>query len=143
MNAIRLAIAGFGKIARDQHVPALAKTAGVVLTAIADPVAAPVGIEHFATFDELLKRRPEIDAVALCTPPQARRALAAAAIAAGKHVLLEKPPAATVSELSPVVEVARASGRTLFTAWHSRFTPAVEPARTFLAGHAKIGRAHV
>jgi D-galactose 1-dehydrogenase len=71
--------------------------------------------------------------VALCTPPQTRRSLAAAALRAGKHVLLEKPPGATVSELAPLIAVARQGGRTLFAAWHSRFAPAVEPARAFLA----------
>jgi D-galactose 1-dehydrogenase len=52
---------------------------------------------------------------------------------AGKHVLLEKPPGATVSEFDPLMATARQGGRTLFTAWHSRFAPAVEPARAFLA----------
>ena len=62
-----------------------------------------------------------------------RSALAAAALKAGKHVLLEKPPGATVSELDPLIATARQTGRTLFAAWHSRFAPAVEPARNFLA----------
>jgi D-galactose 1-dehydrogenase len=48
-------------------------------------------------------------------------------------VLLEKPPGATVSELTPLIATARETGRTLFAAWHSRFAPAVEPARAFLA----------
>jgi D-galactose 1-dehydrogenase len=76
----------------------------------------------------------DIDAVALCTPPQGRQALAAAALKAGKHVLLEKPPGATVSELTPLIAEARQTGHTLFATWHSRFAPAVEAARTFLAG---------
>jgi D-galactose 1-dehydrogenase len=136
MSAIRLAIVGFGKIARDQHVPAIAKTSGVELVAVADPIAAPDGVEHFVTLDDLLAQGPEIDAVALCTPPQVRSALAAAALAAGKHVLLEKPPAATVGEVAPLVATAQASARTLFATWHSRFAPAVELARKFLAGRA-------
>ena len=52
---------------------------------------------------------------------------------AGKHVLLEKPPGATVSELTPLIASARQTGRTLFATWHSRFAPAVEPARALLA----------
>jgi predicted dehydrogenase len=52
---------------------------------------------------------------------------------AGKHMLLEKPPGVTVSELAPLIAVARQTGRTLFATWHSRFAPAVEPARAFLA----------
>ena len=131
---IRLAIVGLGKIARDQHIPAIAGTDGIELAAIASPNGGIDGIAHFATLDQLLADAPDIDAVALCTPPQVRSALAAAALKAGKHVLLEKPPGATVSEFDPLVAAARQTGRTLFAAWHSRFAPAVEPARNFLAG---------
>jgi len=134
VTAIRIAIVGLGKIARDQHIPAIAQTAGIELAAIASRNASIDGIEHFATLNELLENVPDIDAVALCTPPQVRHAQAAAALKAGKHVLLEKPPSATVSELAPLIAVARQSGLTLFATWHSRFAPAVEPARTFLAG---------
>jgi D-galactose 1-dehydrogenase len=81
----------------------------------------------------LLSAELSIDAVALCTPPQVRGAQAAAALMAGKHVLLEKPPGATVSELMPLIGTAREAGLTLFATWHSRFAPAVEPARAFLA----------
>ena len=130
---IRLAIVGLGKIARDQHTSAISATDGIELVAIADPNGGIDGIAHFATLDRLLADAPDVDAVALCTPPQARGALAAAALKTGKHVLLEKPPGATVSELDPLISAARQTERTLFTAWHSRFGPAVVPAREFLA----------
>jgi D-galactose 1-dehydrogenase len=134
VTAIRIAIVGLGKIARDQHVSAISVTPGIELAAIASRNASIDGIAHFATLDELLAAVPDIHAVALCTPPQVRHAQAAAALRAGKHVLLEKPPGATVAELTPLVAAARQTGRTLFATWHSRFAPAVEPARAFLAG---------
>ncbi len=133
MNPIRIAIVGFGKIARDQHLPAIAATDGVTLAAIASRNASLANIPHFATIDDLLREGPAIDAVALCTPPQVRRVQALKALAAGKHVMLEKPPGATVSELDPLVALAAKNGRTLFATWHSRFAPAVEPAREWLA----------
>jgi D-galactose 1-dehydrogenase len=129
---IRIAIVGFGKIARDQHVPAIAATDGIDLVAVASRNARLDGVANFATLDALLASDIAVDAVALCTPPQVRRAQAAAALAAGKHVLLEKPPGATVAELAPLVAAAEATGRTLFATWHSRFAAAVEPARAFL-----------
>ncbi|MBN8992705.1 MAG: Gfo/Idh/MocA family oxidoreductase [Rhizobiales bacterium] len=129
---IRLAIVGLGKIARDQHIPAIAVSDGIELAATVDPDGGIDGAAHFTTLDELLAAVPDIDAVALCTPPQVRSALAAAALRAGKHVLLEKPPGATLSEFEPLLAMARQTGRTLFTAWHSRFAPAVEPAKDFL-----------
>lgn len=130
---IRIAIVGLGKIARDQHVPAIAATPGIELVAVASRNAVLDGVAHFASLDELLAQAPDIDAIALCTPPQVRSAQAAAALAAGKHVLLEKPPGATVSEIAPLLAAAQDAGKTLFASWHSRFAPAVEPARAFLA----------
>jgi D-galactose 1-dehydrogenase len=133
VTAIRLAIVGLGKIARDQHIPAIAGTPGIELAAVASRNASLEGVPHFETLDELLDAAPDIDAVALCTPPQVRQGQAAAALRAGKHVLLEKPPGATVSELTPLIAAARETGKTLFATWHSRFAPAVEPAKNFLA----------
>ena len=131
---LRIAIVGFGKIARDRHVPAITATDGVVLAAVADPNATLPGVPHAPTLEALLRDGPPIDAVALCTPPQIRSKLAALALAAGKHVLLEKPPGATVAEIAPLLTAAAAARCTLFTAWHSRLAPAVEPARQLLAG---------
>ena len=133
MSPLRVAIVGFGKIARDQHVPAIAATEGVELVAVADPHASLPGVPHAATLDRIVARWSAIDAVAICTPPQVRQAQAAIALAAGKHVMLEKPPGATVAEITPLAAAARAAQRTLFAAWHSRYAPAVEPARQLLA----------
>lgn len=133
MAELRVAIVGFGKIARDQHVPAIERTEGVTLAAVASRNASLPGLPHFGTIEQLLAEGPEIDAVALCTPPQVRRAQAVAALKAGKHVMLEKPPGAAVGELDPLVALAAERKRTLFATWHSRYAPAVEPARSWLA----------
>jgi D-galactose 1-dehydrogenase len=120
VTELRIAIVGFGKIARDQHVAAIAATPGATLAAIASRNASLPNLPHFATIEELLEKGPPIDAVSLCTPPQVRRAQAAAALAAGKHVMLEKPPGTSVTELDPLVAMARDAKRTLFATWHSR-----------------------
>ena len=142
MTALRVAIVGLGKIARDQHVPAIAATDGVTLAAVASRNARLPDAPHFATLEELLRDGPPIDAVALCTPPQVRRARAAAALAGGKHVMLEKPPGASVGELDPLIALAARAGRTLFATWHSRFAPAVEPARQWLISR-RIRSVHI
>jgi D-galactose 1-dehydrogenase len=130
---LRIAIVGLGKIARDQHLPAIAATPGLELAAVVSRNAALEGVPSFTTLDALFASATAVDAVALCTPPQVRRAQAAQALAANRHVLLEKPPGATVSELAPLVDAARARGLTLFATWHSRFAAGVEPARALLA----------
>src|SRR2546430_17675588 len=103
MTAIRVAIVGLGKIARDQHIPAIAETAGIELAATASRNACVEGIEHFATLDELLESTPDIDAVALCTPPQVRNTKAAAALKAGNNALLERLTTTTVRTFTPVI----------------------------------------
>ena len=77
MTAIRVAIVGAGKIAKDRHIPAISGADGIELAAIVDPNGSIDGIAHFATLDELLAAKHPIDAVALCTPPQTRLALTA------------------------------------------------------------------
>ena len=136
MTELRIAIIGFGRIAQRRHVAAIGATSGLTLVAVADPNAdaADAGVPLFPGLRELLRDGPVIDAVALCTPPQIRTAQAALALAAGKHVLLEKPPGKSICEIAPLLAAAQGSSRTLFTAWHSRFAPAVEPARQLLAG---------
>ncbi|MHB0772583.1 Gfo/Idh/MocA family protein [Bradyrhizobium sp. 5.13L] len=142
MTELRIAIVGFGKIARDQHVGAIAATSGATLAAVASRNASLPGLPHFATLEELLEKGPTIDAVSLCTPPQVRRTQAAAALAAGKHVMLEKPPGTGVAELDPLIAMAADAKRTLFAAWHSRHAPAVEPARQWLA-ECRITSVHI
>jgi D-galactose 1-dehydrogenase len=139
---LRIAIVGFGKIARDQHVGAIAAVPGAMLAAIASRNASLPDLPHFATVEELLEKGPQIDAVSLCTPPQVRRAQAAAALAAGKHVMLEKPPGIGVAELDPLIAMATEAKRTLFATWHSRHAPAVEPAREWLAAR-RIKSVHI
>ncbi|MGV7213323.1 Gfo/Idh/MocA family protein [Bradyrhizobium sp. UFLA05-112] len=136
MTELRIAIVGFGKIARDQHVAAIAATPGATLAAIASRNASLPDLPHFASIEELLAKGPPIDAVSLCTPPQVRRVQAVAALAAGKHVMLEKPPGLSLGELDPLVAMAMGAKRTLFATWHSRFAPAVEPARQWLAARS-------
>jgi D-galactose 1-dehydrogenase len=133
MTKLRLAIVGFGKIATVRHVPAIAAISGIELVAIADPKAKSPDVPNFPSLDALLREGPPIDAVTLCTPPQVRSVQARLALEAGKHVMLEKPPGATVSEIAPLLSGAQAAKRTLFATWHSRFAPAVEPARALLA----------
>lgn len=132
MKTITVGLVGVGKIARDQHIPSLARTPGIELVAACSRNAAVEGVQNFATLTEMLAALPELDAVALCTPPHVRHALAAEALAAGKHVLLEKPPGATLSEIEPLIAAADEKGLTLFATWHSRFAPGVAPARAFL-----------
>lgn len=131
---IKLGIVGVGKIVRDQHLPALAADPVYSLVAAASRNGRVEGIANFPSIEAMLEAAPELDAVSLCMPPQFRYDAAHAALSAGKHVFLEKPPGATVSEVEHLKALAARKGVSLFASWHSRYAPAVEAARAFLAG---------
>jgi D-galactose 1-dehydrogenase len=133
MTPIKIAIVGLGKIATDQHVPSLARSPDFELVGIASPRGRLDGVRCFPSIEALLREVPQVEAVALCTSPQVRYEIARHALEQGRHVLLEKPPGVTVSEVLALESLARRQGVTLFASWHSRYAPAIEPARTWLA----------
>src|SRR5689334_2558576 len=113
-SVIKLGLVGFGKIARDQHLPAIARTPGVELVAVASRHAEAEGVRNYSDVEAMLATEPDLDAVAMCQPPQARYEAAHKALAAGKHVFLEKPPGATLSEVEALITLARTQGVSLF-----------------------------
>lgn len=132
---IPIAIVGGGKIARDQHVPAIAASTDFILAAAVTLADSELpGIPNFRTLPELAQAMPEVRAVALCTPPATRRALALAAIGQGLDILNEKPPAADQVEAEAIAAAAQKAGRVFYQSWHSREAAAVEPARAWLRG---------
>jgi len=133
---IRMAIIGYGKIARDHHAPAIAADPRFALVAVSTPSGDPgIGLPWYASPAELFAGMAgKLDAVAICTPPIVRYDIARDSLEAGLDVLLEKPPAATLGEIEDLVALARTRGRTLFAAWHSQHTAAVPRAAEMLAG---------
>jgi D-galactose 1-dehydrogenase len=142
MNRIKIAIVGMGKIARDQHLPALAANPAFELVAVASPNHRLDGVPNFPTLHALIDTIPSVEAVSICTPPQVRYDIARYALAHGKHVMIEKPPGATLSEVASLSEVADRHRVTLFATWHSRAAAGVEPAREWLSPRA-IRIAHI
>ncbi|MBF9195083.1 Gfo/Idh/MocA family protein [Microvirga terrestris] len=135
MAVHRIGIIGLGKIAQDQHLPVIKANPDFELLA----VSSTRGLSHedakytFQDYRELLKL-PDLDAVSICTPPQVRHQIAREALLAGKSVLLEKPPAATLSELEDLKALAAKMGKVVFTTWHAQYNKAVEEAKKALAG---------
>jgi D-galactose 1-dehydrogenase len=142
MARMKVALVGIGKIARDQHVPALAASPDWELAATVSRSGTVEGIESFTDFAAMLAARPDIPMVSLCMPPMPRYAYAEAALKAGRHVMLEKPPGATLAEVHALERLARAKGVTLYATWHSRMAEAVAPAKAWLADKV-VRRAHI
>lgn len=131
---MQIALSGIGKIARDQHVPALAASPDWALAATLSRSGGVEGVAGYADLSALLAAHPEVTAISLCQPPAPRFPLARAALEAGLHVMLEKPPGATLAEVQELEHLARDRGLTLFATWHSRMAAGVAPARDWLAG---------
>lgn len=81
---------------------------------------------------QALIERDDIDAVIISTPPPAHAEMCVAALGWNKHVLCEKPLAATPDEARRMVEAANARGRILATGFNYRFYPAFSKARELL-----------
>lgn len=131
---VRIAIIGAGKIARDQHIPTIAAAPDFELAAVVTLGEPVEGVPNFRAIAEMKKALPDVTAVAICTPPRGRLALASQALAAGLDILIEKPPAATLAEAQAIAAQAQAASKVLYAAWHSRTAAAVAPARAWLAG---------
>lgn len=134
MHPIRLGLVGYGKIAQDQHVPAIRGSDRFELVAVATLGQHCPDVPNFSSLAELLEQGPQVDAIAFCTPPQGRFALVEQALRAGKHVLVEKPPCSTLGEALALIDEVNAAGVSGLFAWHSRFAPGVLNAKQWLEG---------
>ena len=135
MAPIRIAVIGVGKIARDEHLPSIARDPRFALAALVSGSGATLpGVPTFRDAADLYAALPDLDAVAICTPPGARTALVREALEAGVDVLMEKPPTPTLGELRDLAARAERAGRVIFTTWHSQYNAAVEAMRGRLAG---------
>ena len=139
---MKIALVGIGKIAIDQHVPAIAASPDWELTATVSRKGAVEGVESFDDFAAFLAARPGVPVVSLCLPPVPRFEYAEAALLAGRHVMLEKPPGATLAEVHALQALADSKRLTLYTTWHSRMAHAVAAAKAWLADKT-IHKAHI
>ena len=133
MRPIRIGIIGFGKIAADQHVPAIAANPRLELAACSSRSGQGLG-QTFTDWRELVRRVDGLEAVAITTPPGPRYDIARECILSGLHCLLEKPPAAGLSEIADLACLAEAQHVSLYATWHARHHPGVEAAAKALAG---------
>jgi D-galactose 1-dehydrogenase len=132
--AYKIAVVGIGKIARDQHLPCIAKNKKFKLVAGVSRNARLENVPCFESLGALIKSKISVDCVALCTPPSVRLAMAREAMDAGYHVLIEKPPTPTVGELLAMEVYAKKKKRVLYATWHSRYNKSVDMAKARLKG---------
>jgi predicted dehydrogenase len=125
---------GFGLFAL-QH---FTQTPGVELAGMAGThrpaalaAAARFGVENVDDLGELVKR-DDVDMVYIATPPFLHHPQALAALEAGKHVIVEKPLALTVSQADELIDVARRQDRLLVANLMQRYNPLSDAVRRLI-----------
>lgn len=132
MKKLRVGIIGCGGITLQNHLPGLAMCPEVEVAALCDTDEAclerarkQTGIKLTATQYTEITRREDIDAVIIATPNLLHPPIAHAAIAAGKHVLCEKPLALNAQDANQMADAAEKAGVCNMTAFTYRFVPAM------------------
>ncbi|MBM2618612.1 Gfo/Idh/MocA family oxidoreductase [Actinoplanes sp. LDG1-06] len=143
---VRIALIGCGRIAQVAHLPAIEKADGVTLVAVADPsgqvasdVARRYGVPAAHTSQAEVFADPGVEAVIVAAPDRFHFPIAAEALRAGKHVLVEKPLAADSGEAEALADLVDQTGRLLQVGAMKRHDPGLEYAHRFVTG--KLGTA--
>ncbi len=132
MDKIGVALIGSGGISLANHLPGIRRCSQAQVVALCDNNPAVLekaslqsGITAtYSDYHEVLAR-PEVDAVIVATPNFTHAPIVLAAVAAGKHVMCEKPLALNFEESRQMYQAAEAAGVRHMTAFTYRFVPAM------------------
>ena len=140
MKSIGIAIIGCGGITLQNHLPGIALCADTRVVALCDTNAATLerasretGIAVTSTDYAEIVARDDVQAVIIATPNVSHAPISLAAIAAGKHVLCEKPIAMNGADAAQMAAAADAAGVRHMTAFTYRFVPAMRYLRHLVA----------
>lgn len=146
VSELRVGIAGAGYVAQ-AHAAAYAATPGVRVVAVADPVtdkasqlAARLGASSVPAVSDLIK--VGVEAISVCTPTPSHCEIVMEALAAGLHVLCEKPIALTLDDADRMVTTSRTSSTKLMVGHVSRFEPDHRRAQQLVAA-GRLGVLHM
>jgi predicted dehydrogenase len=144
MTNLSIGIIGLGRMGT-YHLETWERIEGAEVVGVAEPDEAVarerIGrrpIAHFSDYRELIKRR-DVDAVCITAPSQQHSRIAMEVIAAGKHLLVEKPIATTLEDGLRMAAAARGAGVKLMVGHVERFNPAVGKLRELIAD-GRIGQ---
>lgn len=141
MTRLRVGLIGLGEVAQIMHLPALHRlgdrfeVTGVhdISPSVRTRVASRWNVTRVHETAEDLVTASDVDAVLVLSPDQHHHGHVAVALAAGKHVLVEKPAALTPAHVADLSAAAAAAGRVVMVGYMRRFAPAFLAAREHLA----------
>jgi predicted dehydrogenase len=144
VTPLRAAVIGAGFVG-PHHVDAIRRTGYAEVVALAGTdsnrtaaKAAALGVPRSTADAEGLLDDPDIDVVHICTPNASHVAMAASAMRAGKHVVIEKPIATDTAGAEQLVSISRETARHAMVAFTYRGYPMVQRARALVA-HGDLG----
>lgn len=119
---VRVGLIGYGYAGKTFHAPTIRAVPGLPLTVVGsskrDVLAVDIP-EAVVCAPEEVAAHPDVDLVVIATPNQSHFPLAAAAMRAGKHVVVDKPFTLTLAEARGLQEIAVSEGR-LLSVFHNR-----------------------
>jgi predicted dehydrogenase len=121
---LRVGLLGYGYAGKTLHAPLIRATAGLELAAVGSSDAAKVRAdlpEVPVAAPEVVLARPDLDLVVIATPNHTHHDLARRALAAGKHVVVDKPFTVTVAEAEDLMRQSEAAGRLLSVFHNTRW----------------------
>lgn len=143
---IHVGLIGYGYSSATFHIPLINKASGLQLKAMYSSKAVNnSNVEIVSDVDEIISRK-DIDVIAVVTPNTTHYELAKKAIAAGKHVVVEKPFTITSAQADELIALARQKGvlLTVFQnrRWDNDFLTIRELLRTEVLGKIRTYEAH-
>lgn len=142
IRRIRVGIIGTGAIAQTIHLPILSRMDDVEIAALADidkpklqTLAEKYKVAEYYHDHQKLLAMDGIDAVHICTPNSLHAPIALDALAAGKHVLVERPIARTTDEADAMVAEAKKRKKILMVGMNNRFRPDAMILKNFVDGN--------
>ncbi len=144
----RGAVIGYGFIAEHGHMPAY-KDSELEIVALADVCAARrelaakalPGVRIYEDHESLIAKERDIEFVDVTAPPYAHARIAEAALAAGLHVICEKPLATKAEDARALLALAEKQKRVLFPSHNYRHAPVIKAVRQVIDA-GLIGKVH-
>ncbi len=138
-NAVRVGVVGAGAIVQVAHLPVLSKMHGVQVVGLCDldipkaqAMASRLDVPEVYDDIEDLIEYAKPAAVVVCTPNHLHEVHVTTALAAGVHVLCERPIALTVRGVRKVIDAGRAANRAVMVGMNHRYRGDVQAVREFL-----------
>lgn len=138
---VRIGLIGSGAIAQIAHLPILRKMKGVEIAALCDSdgakaraLAERMKVESWYTDIEEMLEFAKPDAVVICTPNHLHEIHTLSALAAGAHVIVERPIAMNAAGVTRVLKAAEKAKRNVLVAMNHRFRSDAQAVHKFLRG---------